>query len=854
MKRNLKVASLALALALGGSALFAQAVKVDPAIPALPEDQRRLRQPELGRLGHPEQPDDAVGRGLPEAVPERAHPDRGQGLLDRAAGADRGHRAARPDEPRDEGRRRSTSSRRSTATSRPRSGSRSTRSRSTSTRTTRSSSSRCSRSTRIFSKGRACGGKAVANWGELGLDRRLGRQADQPLRPQLRLRHLRLLQGARALQGRLQGHGQGAAGLGLGGPGRDRGPATASATAASATGPRASSRCKLAAKKGGAGFFGTDAGERLRGQVPAVALPLRLRQQGAQQAARPAGARVHQVRALARRARRWWSRTATCRSPRKVAAGGARQAEVAIGADRSGPAAPSRPSRAARASTDCPSRARPMPRSARRPRAATRPRGALVADRVARWVVTAGGLAIIVSILGILLFILVEVLAAASPSRASSAGRADRRARRRALGALLADEHRTPRRRARPPTAGSAWSRLRDGQVGRRRGDRAAPAARPGAAARRGMQVPAGQPRCSPAPRRDGRVVAGAGRASTSPSRATGGVVDARDRRRRSSSRSIPAGGRCGASPPRSTPRAAPPPRPQLADGTLAVVRRRSRGERDHRRDDASRWRATRPQLPEPLTALVLDADQQQPLRRHRAAASSSGGRSRSGQPGEIRGGRRAGASPVTALDAADRRPLAGGRPGRTARSRVWFPVRQADEHASALTRIRDFPPHRRARSALLAPSPRDKGFLASTTAAGSGSTTRPRTARCGPGDAPLAGGTGLRLHAQGRRRLPRRRAAGSPSSTIDNPHPEVSLRALFGKVWYEGYDEPELRLAVERRHRRLRAQAVADAAARRHAQGDVLLAAARHPARRARRDVHLAVHAPGLQARTSSR
>ncbi len=27
---------------------------------------------------------------------------------------------------------------------------------------------------------------------------------------------------------------------------------------------------------------------------------------------------------------------------------------------------------------------------------------------------------------------------------------------------------------------------------------------------------------------------------------------------------------------------------------------------------------------------------------------------------------------------------------------------------------------------------------------------------------------------------------------SIDNPHPEVSLKALFGKVWYEGYSKPE--------------------------------------------------------------
>ena len=26
----------------------------------------------------------------------------------------------------------------------------------------------------------------------------------------------------------------------------------------------------------------------------------------------------------------------------------------------------------------------------------------------------------------------------------------------------------------------------------------------------------------------------------------------------------------------------------------------------------------------------------------------------------------------------------------------------------------------------------------------------------------------------------------------LDNPHPEVSWRTLFGKVWYEGYAQPE--------------------------------------------------------------
>ncbi len=32
---------------------------------------------------------------------------------------------------------------------------------------------------------------------------------------------------------------------------------------------------------------------------------------------------------------------------------------------------------------------------------------------------------------------------------------------------------------------------------------------------------------------------------------------------------------------------------------------------------------------------------------------------------------------------------------------------------------------------------------------------------------------------------------ADCASGRVDNPHPEVTLRTLFGKVWYEGYPEP---------------------------------------------------------------
>jgi superfamily II DNA or RNA helicase len=89
------------------------------ALPRVQTCRRRLRQHQEHRVGHDEQRDDAVGRGLQEHVPQRHGRDRGQGFLHRAARADRRHGAVRADEPGDEGQRRSTPSRPSTATSPP---------------------------------------------------------------------------------------------------------------------------------------------------------------------------------------------------------------------------------------------------------------------------------------------------------------------------------------------------------------------------------------------------------------------------------------------------------------------------------------------------------------------------------------------------------------------------------------------------------------------------------------------------------------------------------------------------------------------------------------------------------------
>ncbi len=85
-----------------------------------------------------------------------------------------------------------------------------------------------------------------------------------------------------------------------------------------------------------------------------------------------------------------------------------------------------------------PPAARAAAEAQRRPRTAPR---RLVADRLARWAIAAGGIAIIASIVGILVFILLEVwplarAAAVEPGRVTPVPAADARA-------LIADEHRT---------------------------------------------------------------------------------------------------------------------------------------------------------------------------------------------------------------------------------------------------------------------------------------------------------------------------------------------------------------------------------------------------------------------------
>jgi phosphate transport system permease protein len=120
----------------------------------------------------------------------------------------------------------------------------------------------------------------------------------------------------------------------------------------------------------------------------------------------------------------------------------------------------------------------------------------------------------------------------------------------------------------------------------------------------------------------------------------------------------------------------------------------------------------------------------------------------------------------------------------------IWFPVRDGKRDSGwRLQRVHDFEAHPGAVSAI-AVSPRDRRFL-TADAAGHvrlhhATTGRTLLALPSGGQvealafSPKANG-GITLDAGGT----------VLSWELNNPHPEISLAALFGKIWYEGYEEP---------------------------------------------------------------
>ena len=253
------------------------AVQVDPAIAGLREDERHLREPLERRQRHHEQPHDALGRDVLAPLSEREAAGGGEGILHRASRAHRGHGAVRAHVAAHEVRPRSTSSRRSSATSPPRSAPRSTPWPCTSTATTRIERLTLAQADAAFSKTRKRGhAKDVATWGDLGLT---GEWASRPL-------SLYGRNSASGTYGFFKEHV-----LKNGDykdtvkeqPGRLRScrasPTTATrwATAGSGTRPPASRSCPWPRSDGRRVLRGRVRG-RGRRQVPAVPLPLPLRQ------------------------------------------------------------------------------------------------------------------------------------------------------------------------------------------------------------------------------------------------------------------------------------------------------------------------------------------------------------------------------------------------------------------------------------------------------------------------------------------------------------------------------------------------------------------------------------------------
>jgi phosphate transport system permease protein len=146
-----------------------------------------------------------------------------------------------------------------------------------------------------------------------------------------------------------------------------------------------------------------------------------------------------------------------------------------------------------------------------------------------------------------------------------------------------------------------------------------------------------------------------------------------------------------------------------------------------------------------------------------------------------------AGSSPVTSLGL-----LIGGRSlvvGQEDGSlSVWIVAPRAGR--AQLVRAREFPRHVEAIRSI-APSRRDRSFFALDDGGGLGLyfSTSERLLWSGSAPGHLAPAMAYAPKADaaflaGGQRL--------TALAVENPHPEVSLKALFGRVWYEGYAAPE--------------------------------------------------------------
>ena len=118
----------------------------------------------------------------------------------------------------------------------------------------------------------------------------------------------------------------------------------------------------------------------------------------------------------------------------------------------------------------------------------------------------------------------------------------------------------------------------------------------------------------------------------------------------------------------------------------------------------------------------------------------------------------------------------------------IWFRVREGDYQLLRQARVFDT---MKGPITSLYPSPRNKGFAAldKTGRLGLFHSTSHRVLWAG--DAPVPDPATLSFSPKADGLILTGRTAFADLD-VHNPHPEVSFRALFGKVWYEGYDEPD--------------------------------------------------------------
>src|SRR5947209_9506945 len=146
------------------------------------------------------------------------------------------------------------------------------------------------------------------------------------------------------------------------------------------------------------------------------------------------------------------------------------------------------------------------------------------------------------------------------------------------------------------------------------------------------------------------------------------------------------------------------------------------------------------------------------------------------------------GAAPVTALSflIGERTLVAADATGAVS---SWQVVPPPTGGAAILTRINEFESHR-APVVAISPSRRDKGFVTADAAG------RVKLHYGTSGQTFLTFGDGRPLRAV----VFAPKADGVVAVDergevvdwrVDNPHPEITLKTLFGKVWYEGYSRP---------------------------------------------------------------